>query len=131
VHLHGRVLLDELPGLLAGADIGLVPSRPEPYLRYSLSAKLLEYVAMGVPIVASDLATFRAHFSDAAIRYVPGGDSAALAAAIRELADDPQRAARMAAEARQQLAAYSWELQAARYREIVERLLAQPATTRR
>ncbi|HEY7525717.1 MAG TPA: glycosyltransferase [Candidatus Limnocylindria bacterium] len=131
VHLHGRVLLDELPGLLAGADIGLVPSRPEPYLRYSLSAKLLEYAAMGVPIVASDLATFRAHFSDAAIRYVPGGDSAALAAAIRELADDPERAARMAAEARQQLAAYSWELQAARYREIVERLLAQPATTRR
>jgi glycosyltransferase involved in cell wall biosynthesis len=131
VHLHGRVLLDELPGLLAGADIGLVPSRPEPYLRYSLSAKLLEYAAMGVPIIATDLATFRTHFSDAAIRYVPGDDPPALAAAIRELAADPPRTALMAAAARQQLAAYSWELQAARYLEIVERLLGQPPTTRR
>jgi glycosyltransferase involved in cell wall biosynthesis len=131
VHLHGRVLLDELPGLLAGADIGLVPSRPEPYLRYSLSAKLLEYAAMGVPIIASDLATFSAHFTDAAIRYVPGGDPSALATAIRELANEPERTGRMAAEARRQLAAYSWELQAARYREIVERLLAQAPTRRR
>jgi len=131
VHLHGRVLLDELPGLLAGADIGLVPSRPEPYLRYSLSAKLLEYAAMGVPIIATDLATFRAHFTDAAIRYVPGGDAAALAAAIQELAANPERTIAMAAEARQQLAAYRWELQAARYLEIVERLLAQPPMTRR
>ncbi|HSM38985.1 MAG TPA: glycosyltransferase, partial [Candidatus Limnocylindrales bacterium] len=37
VHLNGRVPMDDLPGLLAGADIGLVPSRPEPYLQYSLS----------------------------------------------------------------------------------------------
>ena len=49
VTLHGRVLIDELPALLAGADIGLVPSLPEPYLQYSLSTKLLEYAAMGVP----------------------------------------------------------------------------------
>jgi glycosyltransferase involved in cell wall biosynthesis len=131
VHLHGRVLLDELPGLLAGADVGLVPSRPEPYLRYSLSAKLLEYAAMGVPIIASDLATFRAHFSDAAIRYVPGGDPAALAAAVREVSASPERAGEMAAEAQKQLAAYSWELQAARYLEIVERLLGESATTPR
>ena len=81
VRLHGRVPIDELPGLLAASDIGLVPSRPEPYLELSLSTKLLEYAAMGVPIVASDLATFRAHFSDAAIRYVPGGDTSALGAA--------------------------------------------------
>jgi glycosyltransferase involved in cell wall biosynthesis len=86
---------------------------------------------MGVPIIATDLATFRAHFTDAAIRYVPGGDPVALAASIRELAADPDRTSQMAAEARQQLAAYRWELQAARYLEIVERLLAQPPTTRR
>ena len=63
VHLNGRVPMDDLPALLAGADIGLVPSLPEPYLQYSLSTKLLEYAAMGLPIIASDLATFRAHFT--------------------------------------------------------------------
>ncbi|HEX6655733.1 MAG TPA: glycosyltransferase, partial [Candidatus Limnocylindria bacterium] len=108
VHLHGRVLLDALPGLIAGSDIGLVPSRPEPYLRYSLSAKLLEYAAMGVPIIASDLETFRAHFTPAAVRFVAGGDPDALAGAIRDLAADPEGAARLGAEAQHQVAAYDW-----------------------
>jgi glycosyltransferase involved in cell wall biosynthesis len=123
VHLNGRVPIDDLPALLAGSDIGLVPSRPEPYLQYSLSTKLLEYAAMGVPIIATDLATFRAHFSDEAIRYVAGADPSALAAAIQELAADPATASRLGAEAHRQAAAYAWDLQAARYLEIVERLI--------
>jgi glycosyltransferase involved in cell wall biosynthesis len=124
VHLHGRVPMDELPGLLASSDIGLVPSRPEPYLQYSLSTKLLEYAAMGVPIIATDLATFRAHFTDAAVRYVPGGDPAALADAIRVVAADPDAAARLGAEAQRQAAAYDWVQQGRHYLEVVERLIA-------
>jgi glycosyltransferase involved in cell wall biosynthesis len=124
VHLNGRVPIDDLPALIAGSDIGLVPSRPEPYLQYSLSTKLLEYAAMGLPIIASDLATFRAHFGDEAIRYVPGGDATALADAIRELAADPTAAARLGAKAHRVVAGYAWDVQARRYVQIVERLIA-------
>jgi glycosyltransferase involved in cell wall biosynthesis len=124
VRLHGWTALEDIPRLLASADIGLVPSRDEPYLRYSLSQKLLEYAAMGVPTIASDLATFRAHFTDDAVRFVPGGRSEALAAAIQEVASDPARAARMGAEAQRQAARYAWDVQARRYVQIVERLIA-------
>ena len=127
VHLNGRVPMDDLPGLLSAADVGLVPSLPEPYLDYSLSTKLLEYAAMGMPVIASDLATFRAHFTDDAIRYVPGGNPRALADAVMGLAADPTAAARLGAEIRRQSAAYAWEVQARRYLQIVERLTAQPA----
>jgi len=122
VTLHGRVPMEQLPGLLAGSDLALVPSLPEPYMQYSLSTKLLEAVAMGIPVIASDLATFRSHFSDTAIRYVAGGDAQALAAAIRELAADPDRAGRQAAEARRQAEPYAWAIQAGRYLEVVDRL---------
>lgn len=123
VTLHGRVEMDALPGLLADADLGLVPSLAEPYLDYSLSTKLLEYAAMGVPIVASDLATFRHHFSDQAIRFVPGGDPDALARAIEALVDDPAGTAALGLEAQRQAAAYDWETQKARYMGIVDRLV--------
>jgi len=123
VHLNGRVPIDNLPALLSGSDIGLVPSLPEPYLQYSLSTKLLEYAAMGLPIIASDLATFRAHFDANAIRFVPGGDPVALAGAIRELAGDPAAAARLGAEAHRQAADYAWQRQAPRYLGVVERLI--------
>jgi glycosyltransferase involved in cell wall biosynthesis len=123
VILHGRVEMDDLPALLADADLGLVPSLPEPYLDYSLSTKLLEYAAMGVPIVASDLATFRHHFSDEAIRFVPGADPDALARAIEGLVDDPQATVALGLEAQHQAAAYDWEAQKSRYVAIVDRLV--------
>ena len=122
VALHGRVPMDELPGLLAGSDLALVPSLPEPYMQYSLSTKLLESVAMGIPVIASDLATFRSHFSDAALRYVAGGDPHALADAIGDLAADPDAAGRLSAEARRQAEPYGWAIQAGRYLEVVDRL---------
>ncbi len=127
VVLHGRVPQEDLPRILAASDLALVPSLPEPYLQLSLSTKLLEAVAMGVPVIASDLATFRAHFTDAALCFVPGKDPAALAVAIAELAGDPDRAAAMAAEARRQAEPYAWPIQAARYLEVVRRLLAPSA----
>lgn len=125
VHLNGPVPIEELPGLIAGSDVGVIPSLPEPYMQYSLSTKLLEYASMGVPIVASDLRTIRAHFTDDAIRYVPGGDPEALAVALRALAGDPVGTARLGAEARRQSAQYEWAEQAQRYVAIVEKLLAR------
>jgi glycosyltransferase involved in cell wall biosynthesis len=123
IHLHGPVPLDQLPGLLAQADLGLVPSLPESYLQLSLSTKLLEYVAMGVPVIASDLATFRAHFDGAALTYVPGGDPDALAEAIREMAADPRAASLQAVAAQRQGQPYAWSRQAPAYLSVVERLI--------
>jgi glycosyltransferase involved in cell wall biosynthesis len=125
VHLDGPVAIDELPALIAAADIGVIPTLPEPYMQYSLSTKLLEYASMGIPIVASDLRTFRAHFTDEAIRYVPGGDADALVAAIRLLVADPVGTARLGAAAHRQAAQYTWAAQAQRYVAIVEKLMAR------
>jgi glycosyltransferase involved in cell wall biosynthesis len=125
VHLHGRVPIDDLPRVLAAADAGLVASLPEPYLEYSLSTKLLEYAAMGVPTIASDLATFRHHFTDAAVRFVPGGDPDALARAVEGLADDPEGTDALGRELQRQAAAYDWEEQKARYLDVIERLVGR------
>jgi phosphatidylinositol alpha-mannosyltransferase len=91
-------------------------------MRYSLSTKLLEYAAMGVPTIASDLATFRHHFTDAALRFVPGGDPAALPRAVSELAADPETTVAMGLEAQRQATAYDWEHQKGRYLAVVDRL---------
>lgn len=122
VHLHGRVAMDDLPRLITAADIGLVPSLPEAYMQLSLSTKLLEYVEMRIPVIASDLATFRSHFDSDAIWYVPGGDAGALARAILALARDPERAAHMTRAAVAQSREYAWARQRAAYLAIVGEL---------
>jgi glycosyltransferase involved in cell wall biosynthesis len=125
VTLHGRVPLDDLPGILAAADLALVPTRPEPYLEYSLSTKLLEAVAMRLPVIASDLHTFRAHFDEAAIRYVPGGDPAALADAMTAVAGDPDAAAARAETAARQAEPYAWAIQRRHYLAVIDGLLGR------
>ncbi len=125
VHLHGRVPIEELPRRIADADLGVVPSRPEPYLQLSLSTKLLEYAAMGLPAIASDLATFRAHLGPDAISYVPGGDPDALAGAIAAAAASPERFEAMGREARRQAAPYAWGRQKEAYLGVVERLVSR------
>ena len=127
VHLHGRVAMDDLPRLLAAADIGLVPSLPEPYLEYSLSTKLLEYAAMGVPTIASDLATFRHHFTDAALSLRAGRRSRC-AGARRRGAGRRSRADRRHGRRRRggRRPPTTGRSQKARYLEIVERLLTLP-----
>ena len=125
VTLHGVVRMDDLPPLLAEADIGLVPSLHEPYLEYSLSTKLLEYAAMGVPVIATDLATFRHHFTDTALRFIPGNVPLALARAVESLADDPAGTVAMGLEAQRQARAYDWAHQKARYLAIVDRLISR------
>lgn len=125
VQLRGRVPLDDLPAVLADSDIGLVPTRPEPYAELSLSTKLLEYAVMGVPIIASDLATFRAHLDERAIRYVPGANAPALAAAIRADVADPDGTVARGREARRQSEPYAWPGQRERYLQVVDRLLGK------
>jgi glycosyltransferase involved in cell wall biosynthesis len=78
---------------------------------------------MGVPVIASDLATFRAHFDGSAIRYVPGGDPRALAGAIREAMADPAATAARAVEARRQAEPYAWAIQSRRYLDVVGELV--------
>ncbi len=78
---------------------------------------------MGVPVIASDLATFRAHFDASALTYVPGGDADALAEAIRRFAADPPAASLQAAAARRQGKPYVWSRHAPAYLAVVARLL--------
>ena len=80
--------------MLGAADALAVPStRPEP-----LGLVALEGAAAGLPVVASDHGGVRE-----AVRHgetgllVPPGDTAALAGALRLLADDPHLAGRLGA----------------------------------
>jgi len=105
----------EIPRRLRGGDIGVVSTRAFNGQDVAASPlKLFEYMSAGLPIVASDLASIRD-----VIR--PGengmlfqeGDPEALAAAVRQLVDDPAKRGALAARAREEATArYSWQARA-------------------
>lgn len=78
--------------LLTESGVGLCVLHPAPNYLDALPIKLFEYMAAGVPVIASDLpATRRIVEESGCGRIVPPGDHAALSAALRELIDDPNR----------------------------------------
>ena len=122
VRLHGRIPLDDVPARIAGADIGLAPTRVNAFTALSLSTKIFEYAAMAKPVVASRLPLVEKTFGSAAVTLYASGDPADLASAIFGLVDDPRaRRARVARATRavQQLA---WERVSGRFVALVDRL---------
>lgn len=125
VRFLGQVGQDELAGVLAEADAAVAPSLGGE----SFGIVLLEAMAAGLALIASDLPGYRSvvtHDRDALV--VAPGDEAALVAALALLADEPDRRARLVARAMGEVAAYDWPRIAARVRASYERALGRGAT---
>jgi glycosyltransferase involved in cell wall biosynthesis len=118
----GYVALDEMPGELEPAHIGLAPYRFDPFMADSLPSKLLEYAAMGLPVVASSLPYIRELFGDSLL-YAEPGDVSSLTSAMLRAADGPAEARRRAAAAKDVVARLSWDTQRDTYLGVIDSLL--------
>jgi glycosyltransferase involved in cell wall biosynthesis len=84
----------DLVRLLSTVDICVDPDPSNSFTDRSTMTKMMEYMALGKPIVAFDLPEHRVT-SQAAAVYVPDNDERQFAHAIAELMDDPARRERM------------------------------------
>jgi glycosyltransferase involved in cell wall biosynthesis len=90
VWLTGFVSDDDLIRYLSTSDICLDPNPSNALNDVSTWIKVMEYMALGKPIVAFDLKETRFSAAQAAV-YVRPNDERAFAEAIRNLMDNPDR----------------------------------------
>ncbi|MDF1836555.1 MAG: glycosyltransferase family 4 protein [Planctomycetota bacterium] len=90
VQVLGFQAPDRVPLFLAAADVGVVPNRSQPAIssRYTSPLKVFEAMAVGLPLVVSDLPSMRDIVSDEEVRFVVPDDATALADGIRSLFGD-------------------------------------------
>ena len=106
-----------LPGLYAGAEAFVLPSRYEGF-----GLPPLEALACGTPVVVSDLPPLREVCGDAAAAYVDPGDPAGFTAALLAAVAEPG-SARTAGPAR--AAAFTWDATARGVDAEIAALLAE------
>lgn len=116
--------VEEIPDRLAEADLGVVPTLRDDFTELLLPVKLLEYVHMGLPVVASRLPVIERYFGDDVLLAEPG-DAASIAAAIEGVRADPVAAQSRADRAAKRLAKIEWRRQRQGYLELVDGLVSR------
>jgi glycosyltransferase involved in cell wall biosynthesis len=110
----------EVERALGEATVALFPYRPE----LDQSGALLQALGAGVPAVAYDVGGIAEPVRQfGAGRVVPPGDVGALAAAARELLDDPVKLEAARAGARRAREALTWDAAAAAHLALYEELV--------
>lgn len=100
--------------VMASSMAGLVTLHPEPNYLDALPVKMFEYMAAGIPVIASDIPLWRGIIEASACGVcVDPRDPAAIAAAIDHLVLHPEQARAMGANGRRAvLERYNWPVEA-------------------
>ena len=122
VIFHGRVPLEAIPEHISRCDLGLLPTRQDQFLDLSFSNKLVEYIYMGKPVVASGLAATKKYFRESSISYFAPHDHAELAKRVVSLFSDPQKARAQISSALADYQHIKWAVMSERYLDLLDRL---------
>jgi glycosyltransferase involved in cell wall biosynthesis len=89
VEFENRVYpFQEIPGLLAGCHLGLVPLEVTSITNYALSLKMMEYISMGVPVVTVRNAAVAHYFGENDCLFYKPGDAKSLSSVLDRVAED-------------------------------------------
>lgn len=127
VVMPGRIPHDRIPGVYQLADVLAYPRYSMRLTELVTPLKPLEAMAMGKPLVASDIGGHRELIrpDQTGILFKPG-DSMALARALESLLDDESLCRRLATqEAEWVRQNHSWEKTTAAYSEVYSRVLGR------
>ena len=124
VSMHGRIDPADVPSLLVGADVAVAAATGQESFGYSV----VEAMAAGVPVVASDIEGYREVATDGVdALLVPPADAGALAAAIGRVLDDGGLAAGLVDAGRLRAASFDWSIVAERIIDVYRSALARPS----
>ena len=69
---------NDIPSVIENADLGIVPKRNNGFGNEAFSTKILEFMAMGLPVVIPDTAIDTYYFNDSIAKFFHANDEEAL-----------------------------------------------------
>ena len=126
VHFGGWVPVDDLPSVLSRFDVGYVGMLCD----NMLSNKLMEYVALRLPVVAARWPTYEHYFDDACVAFFNAGSPGSLADALVRVYHGRAAARQRAERAAERFERYRWSVQQRAYLGVYEALTASAGVQR-
>lgn len=125
VEYHEWLTRSEVRDLYGSVQAGLVVLHPEPRFMTSYPVKMFEYMAAGLPVIASDFPLWRTIIDDAKCGIlVDPLDPAAIARAVEWVMLNPEEAEEMGERGRLAVESqYNWDVEARKLIALYHRLL--------
>jgi glycosyltransferase involved in cell wall biosynthesis len=124
----GYVPVETIPGLLADADVGIVPLRLSDGTDIMLPTKLLEYVSVGIPCIVPATGTICRYFDETMVHFFEAEDHVSLANALIDLYERPELRESLAEQATERFGrAHRWSEHKKIYLELVSELVGSPS----
>lgn len=91
VKLGNSMPHDEIPKVISHADIGVDPKRDGVYSGETLSVKVMEYMAMGIPVIVSRTKASKMYFDEDMVMFFEPEDPRDLARCLIELCNNHEK----------------------------------------
>lgn len=123
VDFVGRVPYSEIRSHLDGAWLGVNVPKPDDLGELSFSNKVVEWVNIGLPVLASRTTTMERYFPEGSLLYTTGGDIDAISDSLRHADGLPESEFKRHVEvSRASLAKIAWDVQRASLLDAVSKV---------
>jgi glycosyltransferase involved in cell wall biosynthesis/peptidoglycan/xylan/chitin deacetylase (PgdA/CDA1 family) len=124
VAFHEPVPLHAVPKLMGHADLGVaLLSGGNRYARQALNVKLFEFLAVGLPAIATRTESTQYYLNDSIVSFSTMDDPQDVARCIVELYNSPERRAQQVRNGLAYVKTHNWEVQMHGYLSTVDSLV--------
>ncbi len=124
MHVHDYRPTSEIAALMSNADLAVVPKRASSsFGTEAASTKIQEFMAVGVPVIVSRTKIDSLYFNDSNVRFFESENVEALAEAILELYEHPDRRQSLVEHANRHIQQNNWDVKQHEYLSIVKSLV--------
>lgn len=129
VQFKPAISVDEVPRHIAQADVGIYSARWDPHMDIATPTKVLEYAAMGIPVIASRLKVLEDLFTDSSVMFFEPGNVEQFARCVLELFENPATRATLVRSMDENFVSlHSWSNEQQTYFKLLDHLLVPRAS---
>jgi len=127
--LQNRVLFksplptDQIVAVMERAMCGIVPKRADSFGNTAFSTKILEFMALGVPVIVSETEIDRYYFDDSTVLFFKAGNVNDLAQKMIQLVEDQCLRKRLIGSAKTFVQKYRWDSKKDSYLQLIKGLI--------
>jgi len=115
----------QIANVMANADLGIVPKRNDAFGGEAFSTKILQFMALGVPVIVSETKIDRYYFNDSVVHFFKPEDEKDLAKAMLEMVRNETLRKTLVENASKFVEDFSWDKRKSEYLDLVDRLTSR------